>query len=423
MFHDKYIFVKIVPMLISATLSKPVNNIEELTGFAYKRIKIKISSASSKDTVYFAEFFTEKQVFHKKMTAAEVQEFLDKNTGITFKNAVEFTEDEQITVLTNKKGKITRLVKKLNNALPAAVSRPQDGTDEDYAQRRDGSLLPERPDNDNHIKNYILQEGRPVPFLVRLGIMTAQGKVIGAKYHKFRQINRFLEILSDVVKKMPKNKELNIVDFGSGKSYLTFAVQYYMNEIAHIKANIFGLDLKKDVIEYCSRLADELNLSNLEFAVGDIASFGEDKKPDIIITLHACDTATDYALDYAVKHGAKAILSVPCCQHEINLQLKKTSDETSSEFAPLLKYGLIKEKFSALVTDALRGQILENEGYSVQMLEFIDESDTPKNLMIKAVKNSSSETTKKRPDLPLLEALKVKQTLYKLMYEQKLNYF
>ena len=244
--------------------------------------------------------------------------------------------------------------------------------------------------------------------------MTADGKVIASKYDKFRQINRFLEIFSDLLPEITASKNgqsVSVVDFGSGKSYLTFAVQYYLTEIVHVPCQIFGLDLKKDVIDYCSRLADELKLSNLSFATGNIAEFGEDKKPDVIITLHACDTATDYALNYAIKHSAKAILSVPCCQHEINLQLKKSSENQTLE--SLLKYGLIKERFSALVTDAVRGELLEQKGYKVQMLEFIDDAGTPKNLMIRAVKTGSGKEAVTEPEI--LKTLKTEQTLLKLL--------
>ena len=249
--------------------------------------------------------------------------------------------------------------------------------------------------------------------------LTAEGKVVKSKFEKFRQINRFLEMLDDVLddvihlrerekNSVSENLPLSIVDFGSGKSYLTFAVQYYLSEIKKIPAQIFGLDLKKDVIEYCNNLAQKLSLKNLNFAVGDIAEFGSEKLPDIIITLHACDTATDFALDYAIRRNAKAILSVPCCQHEINSQLSPKSVPENSPFAPLLKYGLIKEKFSALVTDAIRAEILEQKGYRVQILEFIEESATPKNLLIRAVKKETADSQKK---IPLLSELGVHQTL------------
>lgn len=374
---------------------------------------------------YLAEFYTKTQVFHKKMTSREVTEFIQQNVPVNFKSCVERTQTEEITMLANKKGKITRLVKKIPSA-PAGVvpakAVPEQSAGMSRARRRStedavepaktvqaplegllkgrtenfslqaaaGSRCPNSSQNSfNRKKNYILAEGFPVPFLVRLGIMTAEGKVIAAKYDKFRQINRFLEIFRDCAAEVLKQKgggELSVVDFGSGKSYLTFAVHYFLTEILKVPCRIFGLDLKIDVIDYCSALCGELELKNLSFAVGDIAEFSEDRSPDIVITLHACDTATDFALNYAVKKGAAGILSVPCCQHEINSQLKKHSSAGEGVFEPLLKYGLIKERFSALLTDALRGELLEQAGYRVQMLEFIDDEGTPKNLMIRAVK-------------------------------------
>ena len=283
--------------------------------------------------------------------------------------------------------------------------------------------IPAGGEGSNKIKKYLLPEGRPVPFLVHLGVMTAEGKVVKSKYDKFRQINRFLEMLDDVLDDVSRIREgenapvtpenpLSIVDFGSGKSYLTFAVQHYLTQVKKIPAQIFGLDLKKDVIAYCNQLAQKLNLPNLSFAVGDIASFGEEKHPDIIVTLHACDTATDYALDYAIRRKAKAILSVPCCQHEINSQLSAKSVPADSPFAPLLKYGLIKERFSALVTDAIRAELLESKGYKVQILEFIEESATPKNLLIRAVLNKAESSDVKNA---LLDTLKINQTLADLI--------
>jgi len=395
-------------MILSVTFSKPVKNISEILGEEYTRVKIKLLTASlaaSKNENYFAEFYTAKQVFHKKMSEAELNDFIVTHAGSTFKNCVQRTESEEITILANKKGKITELRKQLGvnpkgeASLGGGVSRS---------------------------KKYLLAEGVAVPFLVHLGVMTAEGKVVKSKHDKFRQINRFLEMLDDVLgdvirlregEKNPvsENSPLNIVDFGSGKSYLTFAVQYYLTEVKKIPAQIFGLDLKKDVIAYCNTLAQKLSLSNLSFAVGDIASFGENKHPDIIVTLHACDTATDYALDYAIRQKAKAILSVPCCQHEINSQLTVKSVPADSPFAPLLKYGLIKERFSALVTDAIRAELLEQKGYKVQILEFIEESTTPKNLLIRAVLNKTESSDSKNS---LLDTLKINQTLADLIEKE-----
>lgn len=391
-------------MLLSATLSKPAKNIEQILGAEYQRVKIKLITSSSDQTEYFAELYTQKQVFHKKMTVEETLQFIEEHAGKTFKNCIKRTETEEITILSNKKGEIKTLVKKINPERQQSSSPMKN--------LMTGAGL-------NKKKNYILQEGKTVPFLVRLGIMTAEGKVIASKYDKFRQINRFLEIFSDILPEITEGRDprqpVSVVDFGSGKSYLTFAVHYYLTEIAKVKCQVFGLDLKKEVIEYCSRLAEELKLNDISFAVGNIADFGEDKHPDVIITLHACDTATDYALDYAIKHKAKAILSVPCCQHEINLQLKKTAEEENSVFAPVLKYGLIKERFSALLTDALRGELLEQQGYKVQMIEFIDETGTPKNLMIRAVKKEEKEQKKQNSVKKVLETLKINQTLNNLL--------
>ena len=401
-------------MILSATFSKPVKNISEILGEDYIRVKIKLLTASlaaSKNENYFAEFYTQKQVFHKKMSEAQLKEFIESHAGSTFKNCVQRTESEEITILANKKGKKTEIRKPIKESTDlhrlTQISNVSSGN---ISSVEVGA---------NKIKKYLLAEGSPVPFLVHLGVMTAEGKVVKAKYDKFRQINRFLEMLDDVLDDVIRLREgeknpisedspLNIVDFGSGKSYLTFAVQYYLTQVKKIPAQIFGLDLKKDVIAYCNTLAQKLELKNLSFAVGDIASFGEEKHPDIIVTLHACDTATDYALEYAIRRKAKSILSVPCCQHEINSQLSSKSVEEDSPFAPLLKYGLIKERFSALVTDAIRAELLESKGYKVQILEFIEESATPKNLLIRAVRNRQESSDFKSP---LLETLGARQTL------------
>ena len=425
-------------MILSVTFSKPVKNISEILGEDYTRVKIKLLTASlaaSKNENYFAEFYTQKQVFHKKMSEAELKEFISTHAGTTFKNCVQRTESEEITILANKKGKITELRKNIRHELheltriknDANGKSPASGESTDLhrftqisnASEEKSPVSGEVGSPDRKSKNYLLQEGSPVPFLVHLGIMTAEGKVVKSKYDKFRQINRFLEMLDDVLgdvlklresEKNPlsENSPLSIVDFGSGKSYLTFAVQHYLTEVKKIPAQIFGLDLKKDVIAYCNTLAQKLELKNLSFAVGDIASFGEDRHPDIIVTLHACDTATDYALDYAIRQKAKAILSVPCCQHEINSQLAAKSVSEDSPFAPLLKYGLIKERFSALATDAIRADLLEQKGYKVQILEFIEESATPKNLLIRAVRTGKEKNGFKNQ---LMTELGLSQTL------------
>lgn len=233
----------------------------------------------------------------------------------------------------------------------------------------------------NRKKQYVLEEGTPVPFLVELGIMNAEGKVLAKKYDKFRQINRFLEMIADVVPYLNKERTLHIVDFGCGKSYLTFAMHDYLQRIQGLDVRIIGLDLKEDVIRHCSGLADKFGCGDsLRFLMGDIAQYNGLDRVDMVVTLHACDTATDAALEKAVRWGADVILSVPCCQHELFKQI------SSSALAPMLDHGIIKERFAALATDAARTKLLDLVGYKTQILEFIDMEHTPKNLLIRAVK-------------------------------------
>ena len=386
-------------MIISVTLSKATGEVEKKLGKAYQKIKIKLVNTAD-GASYQAEMFTKTQVFHQKMSETELETFLSDNVGITFKNCVKRTDTEEITLLTNKKGKTTQLIKKLS--APAA-STPL-------------KILPAKK------KNYLLPEGTPVPFLVLLGIMTDEGKVIANRYDKFRQINRFLEFIDDVLPefsaKTSAGEPLRIADFGCGKSYLTFAVHYFLTEIRRIPCEIEGLDLKEEVISYCNDMTQKLGLKGLIFHTGNIADYSGKNSPDIVITLHACDTATDYALKYAVERGAHAILSVPCCQHQLNTQLQNrgkpngATGEVPPEFETLLKWGIIREKFSSLVTDALRGEWLEQQGYKVQMLEFIDMEHTPKNILIRAVKKNGS-TSNSTATPKLMETLGIKPEIYK----------
>lgn len=382
-------------MILSATLSKPSNKVESLLGKSYEKIKIKIENSAS-GTSYFAEMFTKTQVFHQHFQEEELNSFLKNNTGTTFKNCVVRTENEEITYLTNKKGKVSEIRKPIKSAdIKNSASNLK--------------ILPAAKK-----KNYLLQEGIPVPFLMLLGVMTSDGKVINSRYDKFRQINRFLEFINDILPEFNNlNRPIRIADFGCGKSYLTFAVHYFLTEIKKIPCQIEGLDLKENVIDYCNDMAIKLGLENLVFHTGNIADYSGKDAPDVVITLHACDTATDYALQYAVEKNAKVILSVPCCQHQINQQLQKLPKESiPEEFAPLLKWGIIQEKFSSLVTDALRGEWLETQGYNVQMLEFIDEEHTPKNILIRAVKKVNSE--KNSNGIPELgKALSVNPEIFK----------
>ncbi len=393
-------------MILSVTLSKPAGNVEERLGREYQKIKIKLVNTAD-GASYQAEMFTKTQVFHQKFNEAELEDFLAAQVGITFKNCVKRTESEEITLLTNKKGKITELRKPVVEPVEATSLK----------------ILPAGGfDKLNHRKNYLLPEGKPVPFLVLLGIMNDEGKVISSRYDKFRQINRFLEFIDDILPefedKTKAGEPIRIADFGCGKSYLTFAVHYFLTQVRHINCEIEGLDLKEEVIKYCNDMAQKLNLKGLIFHTGNIADYSGAHSPDIVITLHACDTATDYALQYAVERGARAILSVPCCQHQINTQLQTrgkaggATGEVPAEFEPLLKWGIIREKFSSLVTDALRGEWLEQQGYKVQMLEFIDMEHTPKNILIRAVKKGNKKNCKAN-DIDLIEKLGITPELFK----------
>ncbi|MGN0730938.1 MAG: class I SAM-dependent methyltransferase [Treponema sp.] len=405
-------------MLISVTFSKPTSSVLQNLGKPYKRIKIKTGSASS-GASFYAEFFTDTQVFHKTFSKEELDSFIEQNAGINFKSCIKKFSDKEVTLLANKKGKITVLEKKLSpakmNYLPALSSQD--------------SLLKNNLTH-NRIKNYIIPEGTPVPFLIRLGVMTPEGKIVNSKYDKFKQINRFLEYINDILPSVLDQKKcedypLQIADFGCGKSYLTFAVHYYLTQIKKIDCKIIGLDLKEDVIEYCNSLAKEFDCSGLIFKTGDISKYSDSEKehsPDIVITLHACDTATDYALKYAVLKNAKAILSVPCCQHEINMQLeqnKRELENTDAEiFKPLLKYGLIRERVSALITDSLRAEYLESAGYKVDVMEFIDMSHTPKNILLRAVRKNQKKDVGDKTDVNqnkpvLIDTLKIAPSIWK----------
>ena len=260
----------------------------------------------------------------------------------------------------------------------------------------------------NRRKRYILEEGRPVPFLKDLGVMTADGKIVNSRYDKFRQINRFLEFIEDILPQLPKDREVRIIDFGCGKSYLTFAMYYYLHELQGLDVRITGLDLKEDVIEHCGRLARQYGYEKLEFLHGDIADYTGADQVDMVVTLHACDTATDYALAKAVRWNAKVILSVPCCQHELNGQME------NDLLRPVFHYGIVKERMAALYTDALRAEILENHGYRTQILEFIDMEHTPKNLLLRCVQRGKRKDNGEQIKA-VTEFLGVEPTLLRLL--------
>lgn len=370
-------------------------------------IRVILSNPSSKDGVikicarpmlknksllFQIEEYTKTQVFHKNLTAGDASSYLTgklssdtSSQTASFKNALVETQSFTANVLVSKKGTIT--IKKKMNASPKQTKI---------------SL------SHNRKKKYILEEGIPVPFLIDLGVMTQNGNIINAHYDKFRQINRFLEYIEDILPSLPTGRELRILDFGCGKSYLTFAIYYYLKVLKGYPVRITGLDLKEDVIRHCNELAVKYGYDKLEFLCGDIAYYDGCSQVDMVVTLHACDTATDYALAKAVGWGAKVILSVPCCQHELNKQMK------NDLLSPVLHYGILKERMAALMTDGLRAQILEANGYRTQILEFIDMAHTPKNLLIRAVYNGHCADNKDQIN-ELLAAFDVNPTLYRLL--------
>lgn len=320
-------------------------------------IKIKVRPVMIRDSLYFqVSRYTDKQVFHENMTAEDALETLSGWILHDFRQAQIRMQDEMVTVLVSKKGKATVKSKK------AACVETQNL-------------------EHNRKKQYIIEEGTAVPFMIDLGVMTESGKIIRTRYDKYRQINRFLEFIEDILPELPTDRTVHIIDFGCGKSYLTFAMYYYLKVLKHYDIRITGLDLKQKVIEDCQALADRYGYDGLQFLCGDIADYNGTDEVDMVVTLHACDTATDYALYKAVKWHASVILSVLCCQHELN---RKMQCETLSG---AFQYGLIKERTAALMTDAMRGQLLEMQGYKTQLLEFIDMEHTPKNILIRGVKS------------------------------------
>ncbi len=328
--------------------------------------KVKIRPVQIKDELRFqTEEFRGAQVFHKNMTVEELSAGLEEWFHDRLFQAQISHRNAEVTVLLGKKGTVT--IKEKKKMVSAATEK----------EVRWQPLL------HNREKKSLLPEGSEIPFLKDLGVFSSEGRVIKGKYDKYRQINRFLEFIEDVMPELSKDSGcLNILDFGCGKSYLTFAIYYYLTECKKRKVNITGLDLKADVIKNCNRLALEYGYEDLHFLMGDVADYKSESDIDMMVTLHACDTATDYALQRAVQWGAKVILSVPCCQHEVNEQL------SSKTMEPLFRYGLIKERMAALITDALRAELLTACGYKVQILEFIDMEHTPKNLLIRAVKKA-----------------------------------
>lgn len=343
-------------VLIHATMSNPRQKSNDL-----RRIKVK--PILLRDTVMMqVEFQFERVMKHENIL---VEDFIGRLDDW-------FTEFRQFLFRFEEEEWQFQLSKKMKVAIKTSQKEPMK------------ALL-----SHDRKKTYLLEDGVPVPFLIRLGVMTEAGQVKKQKYDKFKQINRFLEFVEDSIAALPTGKKLRILDFGCGKSYLTFALYHYLKVVKGFDLEVTGLDLKKEVIEECTQIARDLDYTDLTFRVGDVHDYSGETEVDLMVTLHACDVATDVALARAVDWNASVILSVPCCQKELNRQL---------DCAPLdvmLQHGLIKEKFASLATDSIRAELLTLVGYEAQLLEFIDLEHTPKNILIRAYKQNKRPTEEK----------------------------
>lgn len=337
------------------------------------------------ELLYQFEKYTEKQVFHSNETSEECIVSILKLME-DFRQCDAFTKKKNYVVKLSKKGKIF-VSSKVNTSISSVIKEH------------------------NRTKNYLIPDGTFIEPLYDLGIFTKEGKVVSSMYDKYKQINRFIEMIDDAISE--DIKHLNIIDFGCGKSYLTFILYYYLVYIKKISVYMVGLDLKADVIKHCNEVATKYGYEHLEFKVGDINGYKSEVPIDMVISLHACDTATDYALYNAINWNAKMIFSVPCCQHEINQQMH------TDNFGIMTKYGLLKERMAALMTDQIRANLLESEGYKVQVLEFIDMAHSPKNILLRCIKSDKVSDKRKAKAIneveKLMEEFKLEPTLYKLL--------
>ena len=367
--------------LIDLTISGLKKKNEELP------VKIKVRPVAMKDKIEYQDSeFIGRKVFHKNYKKDELKKKITDWMQEDYKQAQFTMTDATAQILS---GKHSQTVK--------------------YKKCKEVRV--QRDLSHNRTKRYILPEGTPVGFLIDLGVMTKEGKIVRQKYDKYRQINRFLEFVEDILPQLSKEREQTIIDFGCGKSYLTFAMYYYLKELKGYDIRIIGLDLKEDVIAHCNELKDKYGYGKLSFLVGDIASYTDVDAVDMVVTLHACDTATDYALAKAVQWGAKVILSVPCCQHEANRMME------NELLQPVLQYGILKERMAAIMTDAVRANLLTAKGYDTQILEFIDMEHTPKNLLIRAVYTGKDSENAAEALKNMEEALHLNLTLNKLLGE------
>jgi len=351
-----------------------------------KATKVKIRPVVIKDELKFqASEFVGRKVLHENYDTDAMKARIKKYLEEEFKQAQLSMTDASATVLSSKSNTFTCKYKAAKQ------------------------IKAQKDLSHNRTKRYILEEGKKVDFLVDLGVMTGEGAIVRTKYDKFRQINRFLEFIEDILPELDKDREQTIIDFGCGKSYLTFAMYYYLRELKGYNIRIIGLDLKKDVIEHCNQLRTKYGFDKLDFFEGDIANYTGVDHVDMVVTLHACDTATDYAIAKAVGWGAKVILSVPCCQHEANRSIN------NDLLSPVMEYGILKDRMAAIITDAARAKMLEVCGYQSQILEFIDMEHTPKNLLIRAVRTGKANASAKDSVVAMNKELGVDLTIMKLL--------
>ena len=377
---EQYIKMMVDADVKKMIISNPTRNTNE-----FKKLVVEIKSGAK----YQISKYTKTQVFHENLGKKDIASRCYELTEGLFKQINGMSDSEEHIILISKKGKATYKVKKKADDKVVLNKKALEGK-----------------------KNYILEEGMKIPPLVDMGVFTSDGSVVKSKYDKYKQINRFIEILDDEISQGNITK-LNVIDFGCGKSYLTFVVYYYLTKIKNIEVNMIGLDLKESVIKNCNEAAKKYGYDNLHFELGDINGYKTPFDVDMVITLHACDTATDFALYNAVMWNAKMIFSVPCCQHELNKQIK------TEDLSILSRYGIIKERFCALATDAIRANILECQGYKTQILEFVDFDNTPKNLLIRAVRRPTTPKSKiesaKKEIESMIQEFGFAPTLYNLL--------
>ena len=372
-FFDKYLNADIFKIILSNH-----QNISK-----YRKVDIIKTNEN-----YHISKYTSTQVFNDNLTYEKLRDFLIENID-NFKQFNLFDESYEYMAKVSKKGKVFVSTTKNNNVKNTNT-------------------------NQNNQKNYLIKEGEIVPPLIDMGIMTKDGKIISQMYAKFKQINKFLEIIDHSINKLNLDT-YNIIDFGCGKSYLTFVLYYYFTFIKKKSVNVVGLDLKEDVIKNCNKASEKYGFNNLKFYLGNIKDYEPNFNPDIVITLHACDTATDYALYNAIKWNTQMIFSVPCCQHEINKTIKSPNKIIE-------RYGIAKERISALFTDIIRCNLLEYSGYKTDLLEFVEIDATPKNLLIRGelskipndIKNKMLKEVER-----LIDEYNISQTLYNLLIAKK----